>query len=205
MNNLIKKFFITLGMSRLRRNEKVIILGVFTLGLAAMLGILIAPLAFAQQPAFTPAAQLSHTISIQPNVTKPIYVPMNSNDYINGGITHSSTRNPADVIINQDGSYLIVAAGQVGKTSGNTTCNVDLWLRQNGEFVANSNTRASVNAVNDTIVLVSQAIMPLKANDTINTVLSVSAANQGCGLINTAPPSEPNIPAIIFSLVRIGN
>ena len=205
MNNLIKKFFITLGMSRLRRNEKVIILGVFTLGLAAMLGILIAPLAFAQQPAFTPAAQLSHTISIQPNVTKPIYVPMNSNDYINGGITHSSTRNPADVIINQDGSYLIVAAGQVGMTSGSTTCNVDLWLSQNGEYVGNSNTRASVNAVNDTIVLVSQAIMPLKANDIINTVMSVSATNQGCGLINTAPPSEPNIPAIIFSLVRIGN
>ena len=189
----------------LKRNEKVVTLRVFALGLAALLVILLAPLSFAQDAAFTPAAQLSHTISIQPNVTRPIFVPMNSNDYINGGITHSDTRNPADVIINQDGSYLIVAAGQVGKTSGNTTCNVDLWLSQNGQYVANSNTRASVNAVNDTIVLVSQAIMPLKANDTINTVLSVSAANQGCGLINTALPSEPTIPAIIFTIVRIGN
>jgi hypothetical protein len=189
----------------LKRNEKVVTLGVFALGLAALLVILLAPLSFAQDAAFTPAAQLSHTVSIQPNVTRPIFVPMNSNDYINGGITHSDTRNPADVIINQDGSYLIVAAGQVGKTSGNTTCNVDLWLSQNGEYVANSNTRASVNAVNDTIVLVSQAIMPLKANDTINTVLSVSAANQGCGLINTSLPSEPTIPAIIFTIVRIGN
>ena len=192
-------------MSRLGRNEKVVTLGVFALGLAAMLGMLIAPLAFAQEPAFTPAAQLSHTISIQPNVTKPIYVPMNANDYINAGITHSSTRNPDDVIVNQDGTYLIVAAGQVGKTSGSTTCNVDLWLSQNGEYVANSNTRASVNAVNDTIVLVSQAIMPLKATDTINTVMSVSTSDQGCGLINTAPSTEPNIPAIIFSIVRIGN
>jgi hypothetical protein len=191
-------------MSRLRRNEKVVTC-VFALGLAAMLGMLIAPLAFAQEPAFTPAAQLSHTISIQPNVTKPIYVPMNANDYINAGITHSSTRNPDDVIVNQDGTYLIVAAGQVGKTSGSTTCNVDLWLSQNSEYVANSNTRASVNAVNDTIVLVSQAIMPLKASDTINTVMSVSVSDQGCGLINTAPSTEPNIPAIIFSIVRIGN
>ena len=189
----------------LKRNEKVVTLGVLTLGLAALLVILLAPLSFAQDAAFTPAAQLSHTISIQPNVTRPIFVPMNSNDYINGGITHSDTRNPADVIINQDGSYLIVAAGQVGKTSGSTTCNVDLWLSQNGEYVANSNTRASVNAVNETIVLVSQAIMPLKANDTINTMMSVSAANQGCGLINTALPSEPTIPAIIFTIVRIGN
>lgn len=192
-------------MSRLRRNEKVVTLGVFALGLAAMLGMLIAPLAFAQEPAFTPAAQLSHTISIQPNVTKPIYVPMNANDYINAGITHSSTRNPDDVIVNQDGTYLIVAAGQVGKTSGSTTCNVDLWLSQNGEYVANSNTRASVNAVNDTIVLVSQAIMPLKATDIINTVMSVSVSDQGCGLINTTLPTEPNIPAIIFSIVRIGD
>ena len=189
----------------LKRNEKVVTLGVLTLGLAALLAILLAPLSFAQDAAFTPAAQLSHTVSIQPNVTNAIYVPLNSNDYINGGITHSDTRNPADVIINQDGSYLIVAAGQVGKTSGSTTCNVDLWLSQNGEYVANSNTRASVNAVNDTIVLVSQAIMPLKANDTINTMMSVSAANQGCGLINTALPSEPTIPAIIFTIVRIGN
>jgi hypothetical protein len=183
----------------------VVTLGAFALGLAAMLGILIAPLASAQEPAFTPAAQLSHTISIQPNVTKPIYVPMNANDYINAGITHSSTRNPDDVIVNQDGTYLIVAAGQVGKTSGSTTCNVDLWLSQNGEYVANSNTRSSVNAVNDTIVLVSQAIMPLKAADIINTVMSVSVSDQGCGLIDTAPSTEPNIPAIIFSIVRIGN
>jgi len=192
-------------MSRIRRNEKVVTLGVFALGLAAMLGMLIAPLAFAQEPTFTPAAQLSHTVSIQPNVTKPIYVPMNANDYINAGITHSSTRNPDDVIVNQDGTYLIVAAGQVGKTSGSTTCNLDLWLSQNGEYVANSNTRASVNAVNDTIVLVSQAIMPLKATDIINTVMSVSVSDQGCGLINTALPTEPNIPAIIFSIVRIGD
>ena len=192
-------------MSRLRRNEKVVTLGVFALGLTAMVGILIAPLGFAQEAAFTPAAQLSHTHSIQPNDTKPIYVIMNSNDYINGGITHSSTRNPANVIVNEDGTYLIVAAGQVGKTSGNTTCNVDLWLSQNGEYVANSNTRASVNTANDTIVLVSQAVLPLKATDIINTVMSVSASDQGCGLINTAPSAEPNIPSLIFSIVRIGN
>jgi hypothetical protein len=38
------------------------------------------------------------------------------------------------------------------------------------KYVVNSNTRASINTANDTIVLVSQAIMPLKANDTLNTV-----------------------------------
>ncbi len=183
-------------------------LGVFALGLAAMSGILIAPLAFAQEAALTagtPAAQLSHTLSIQPTAIKPVYVIMNSNDYINGGITHSTSRNAADVIINKDGSYLIVASGQVGKTSGNTTCHVDLWLKQNNQDVGNSNTRFAVNTKNDTVVLVSQAIMPLKANDTINTMMSVSQSKQGCGLINTLPTGEPDIPAIIFSIVRIGS
>jgi hypothetical protein len=195
-------------MSKLRKNEKVVTLGVFALGLAVMSGILIAPLAFAQEAALTagtPAAQLSHTLNIQPKVTKPVYIIMNSNDYINGGITHSTSRNAADVIVNKDGSYLIVASGQVGKTSGNTTCNVNLWLKQNGQDVANSNTRYAVNTKNDTVVLVSQAIMPLKMNDTISPMMSVSQTNQGCGLINTLPTGEPDIPAIIFSIVRIGS
>jgi hypothetical protein len=192
-------------MSRLRKKEKVVTLGVFALGLAVMSVILIAPLAFAQEAATTPTAQLSHTKSIQPKNTKPVFVNMDSNDYLNAGITHSTSRNNADVIVNKDGTYLIVAAGQVGKTSGNTTCNVDLWLRQNTQMVGNSNTRAAVSTVNDTIVLVSQAVLPLKANDTINTMMSVSQADQGCGLIDTAPSTEPNIPAIIFSIVRIGN
>jgi hypothetical protein len=192
-------------MSKLRKNEKVVTLGVFALGLAVMLVILIAPLTFAQEAATTPTAQLSHTKSIQPKSTKPVFVNMDSNDYLNAGITHSTSRNNADVIVNKDGTYLIVAAGQVGKTSGNTTCNVDIWLRQNTQMVGNSNTRASVPTVNDTIVLVSQAVLPLKANDTINTMMSVSQTDQGCGLIDTAPPTEPNIPAIIFSIVRIGN
>ena len=191
-------------MSILRRNEKVVTLGVYVLGFAAISGMLIAPQALAQEAALTPAAPLSHTKSIQPTVTKPVYVIMNSNDYINGGITHSTSRNAADVIVNKDGSYLIVAAGQVGKTSGNTTCNFDLWLKQNGQDVANSNTRYNVNTKNETVVLVSQAIMPLKANDTINTMMSVSQTNQGCGLINTLPTGEPDIPAIIFSIIRIG-
>jgi hypothetical protein len=192
-------------MSRLIKKEKVVTVGVFALGLAVMLVILVAPLAFAQEAATTPTAQLSHTKSIQPKNTKPVFVNMDSNDYLNAGITHSTSRNNADVIVNKDGTYLIVAAGQVGKTSGNITCNVDLWLRQNTQMVGNSNTRASVNTVNDTIVLVSQAVLPLKANDTINTMMSVSQADQGCGLIDTAPSTEPNIPAIIFSIVRIGN
>ncbi len=192
-------------MSGLRGNGKVVILAILaTTGLAAISGTIVAPLAFAQN-AVTPAAQLSSTESLQPTDTMPVVVTMNSNDYINEGITHSNTTNTGDVIVNEAGAYLIVAAGQVGKTSGDTLCNVDLWLRQNGEDVANSNTRASVISANDTVVLVSQAILPLNQNDTINAMISVSATDQGCGLINTTPPGEPNIPSMIFSIAKISD
>jgi hypothetical protein len=190
-------------MSKLSGNEKVVILAVLAAGLmSASMAIAAAPLAFAQA-AISAAAQLSSTVSIQPNVTTPVVVTMNSNDYINAGITHSNTSKTGDVIVNEAGAYLVVAAGQVGKTSGSTTCNVDLWLRQNGADVANSNTRASVISKDDTIVLVSQAILSLHKGDTINTMISVSATGQGCGLINTAPSGEPDIPAIIFSIAKV--
>ncbi|AIF84722.1 hypothetical protein NTE_02679 [Candidatus Nitrososphaera evergladensis SR1] len=193
-------------MSRLGRYEKVVILAMLATGLVtASMTMAVAPRAFAQA-AVSAAAQLSSTESIQPTDTAPVVVTMNSNDYINAGVTHSNTSNTGDVVVNEPGAYLIVAAGQVGKTSGNnTTCNVDLWLRQNDKDVANSNTRASVISTNDTIVLVSQAILLLNKGDKINTMVSVSATDQGCGLINTAPAGEPDIPAIIFSIARIGD
>lgn len=188
--------------SRFRRSERVVILAILTTGLVTASLTMAVPLAFAQA-AVTPAAQLSSTTSIQPTSTTPVVVTMNSNDYINQGITHSNTSNTGDIIVNEAGAYLVVAAGQVGKTSGNTNCNVDLWLRQNDKDVSNSNTRASVISTNDTIVLVSQAILPLNKGDKINTVISVSSTGQGCGLINTAPSGEPDIPAIIFSIAKI--
>lgn len=191
-----------MSTTRFRRSERVVILAILTTGLVTASLTMAVPLAFAQA-AVTPAAQLSSTTSIQPTSTTPVVVTMNSNDYINQGITHSNTSNTGDVIVNEAGAYLVVAAGQVGKTSGNTNCNVDLWLRQNGKDVSNSNTRASVSSANDTIVLVSQAIMPLNKGDKINTVISVSATGQGCGLINTAPSGEADIPAIIFSIAKI--
>jgi len=193
----------TTMISKSKGNTEVIFLAMLATGLIAASGAIVAPVALAQTT--TPAAaQLSSTVSIQPNDTKPVKVTMNSNDFINAGITHSNTSNTGDVIVNEPGAYLIVAAGQVGKTSGTTNCNVDLWLSQNGKDVSNSNTRASIMTKDDTIVLVSQAIMQLAKGDNISAMLSVSATGQGCGLINTAPPGEPDIPAIIFSIAKIG-
>jgi hypothetical protein len=190
-------------MSMSNGNERMITVAAWAVGLFAVVGTILAPAAFAQTTG-SAAAQLSSTVSIQPKDTKPVKVTMNSNDFINAGITHSNSSNTGDVIVNEPGVYVIIASGQVGKTSGNTNCNVDLWLSQNGKDVSNSNTRASVITKDDTIVLVSQAILQLAKGDTISAMMSVSAPDQGCGLINTAPSGEPDIPAIIFSIAKIG-
>lgn len=192
-------------MSKSSESKRKIVLATMMLaiGIFAIGGVLVAPVAYAQTDS-APAAQLSSTVSIQPKDTKPMKVTMNSNDFINAGVTHSNSSNTDDVTVNEAGAYLIVASGQVGKTSGDTTCNVDLWLSQNGKDVGNSNTRASLKTKDDTIVIVSQAILQLAKGDTISTMVSVSAAGQGCGLINTAPTGEPDIPAIIFSIAKLG-
>lgn len=190
-------------MSNFMGSTRVTVLAMLAAGIFAVSGAIVMPIAFAQAAA-PAAAQLSSTVSIQPKDTKPMKVTMNSNDFITAGITHSNSSNTGDVIVNEPGAYLIVASGQVGKTSGNTNCNVDLWLSQNGKDVSNSNTRASIMTKDDTIVLVSQTIMQLAKGDSISVMMSVSAGDQGCGLINTAPAGEPDIPAIIFSIAKIG-
>src|SRR5438093_10588823 len=77
------------------------------------------PQAIAQEAALTagtPDVQLSHTKSIQPSDTNTIYVIMNSYEYINGGITHITTRKPTDVTINNDESYIIITVSQIINT-----------------------------------------------------------------------------------------
>ncbi len=190
-------------MSVSKRNRRIIILVILTTVLSTVGGAIIVPGAYAQITTHA-AARLSSTISIQPQDAKPVKVTLNSNDFINTGITHSNSSNPGDVVVNEPGVYQIMATGQVGRTSGTTTCDVDLWLSQNGKAVSNSNTRGSVMVKDDIGVLVSQAILQLAKDDTISVMMSVSIAQQGCGLINTAPTGEPDVPAIVFSIAKIG-
>ncbi|MDP3902064.1 MAG: hypothetical protein Q8Q21_00565 [bacterium] len=150
-------------------------------------------------------AQLSDLSDQQPVTTDPVPVRFNSNDFLSG-VKHSAENNSEDIEIVSDGVYFIVAAGQVGRTYGSLLRFIDLWMNVNGKDVANSNTRASVPSslvVGDTYVLVCQSVMPLKAGDIIKVMMSVSAINNGMGLLTTKPLNEPVIPSIIFSMYRV--
>jgi len=149
-------------------------------------------------------AQLSDSTDQTPPTTNPAVVKFDTQDAING-IGHD-LKKPEDIVIDEDGVYFILAAGQVGRKSGSLLRFIDLWLRVNGKDLPNTTARASAPAslfVGDTYVLVVQSVMPLKKDDVLNIMLSVNAKNEGLGLIVTKPENEPLIPSIIFTMYKI--
>ena len=147
-------------------------------------------------------AQLSSVATQAPKTTGPMVVKMESNDAVSG-IAHSDKEKTEDVVVKTAGVYFVVAAAQVGRSKGVGEDYVDLWIRQNGKDVDNSNTRQSIKDSNFTGVLVCQGIAECKAGDVFTVAASVSATDQGLGLIATTPRGEPAIPSIIFSMYKI--
>lgn len=146
-------------------------------------------------------AQLSSLETQQPTTTSPTVMRFNQVD----GLSQMgfNPAKPTDIVVQVDGAYLIVAAGQVGRSSSASDDYVDLWIRVNGADVGNSNTRQTVPDTAFTAVLVSQGVAILKAGDIIQVAYSVSATGQGLGIIATTPANEPAIPSIILSVLKL--
>ena len=146
-------------------------------------------------------AQISSNEDQRPDATGPVLITLNQNDEISG-IEHSA-ENPGDIRIKEAGVYVIIAAPQVGRTSGTEERYVDIWLRRNGKDVPNSNVRNVVGASGDKDVIVNQTMMSFDGEDVINVMMSVETANEGLGIETINPEGEPTIPSIIFSMHKI--
>jgi len=125
-------------------------------------------------------AQIISTIDQRPETTDPVPVFMDQNDAISG-IEHSS-EHPADIRIIESGTYVVIAAPQVGRKSGNEARYVDFWLRKNGTDIANSNVRCTITNGNDKDVIVNQTMMPFKAGDVLNVIMAVEQTGEGLGI-----------------------
>jgi len=147
-------------------------------------------------------AQLSSVVTQQPKGSDPLLIAMESNDALSG-IGHSDKEKTTDIVIKTAGVYFIMAAAQVGKESGTESAYVDLWVKQNGKDVDNSNTRQTIRDSKFTAVLVCQGIAECKAGDVLNVALSASSAGHGLGAIATKPKGEPAIPSIILSIYKV--
>ncbi|MDH3658088.1 MAG: hypothetical protein OEM77_08145 [Nitrosopumilus sp.] len=126
---------------------------------------------------------------------------MDQNDAITG-IDHSN-EHPTDIRIIKSGVYVVIAASQVGRTSGDGASSVDFWLRKNGTDIPNSNVRAVLRTNEDKDVIVNQTMMPFQKGDVLNVMMAVEKIGQGLGIEAIKTEGRPLIPSIIFSMHKI--
>jgi len=146
-------------------------------------------------------AQIISTIDQRPDTIEPAPVFMDQNDAISG-IEHSN-ESPADVRIMESGTYVVIAAPQVGRTSGEGARYVDFWLRNNNRDIANSNVRCVLRTNENKDVIVNQTMMPFQAGDVINVMMAVEKTGEGLGIEAIKTEGRPLIPSIIFSMHKI--
>jgi hypothetical protein len=152
----------------------------------------------ADAPASAIYAQLSSPDSQMPTAG-PLLVKMTSNDALSG-LEHSDKEKTDTITVKTPGAYFMVAAVQVGKDSaGEPGDYMDVWIKQNGKDVDNSNCRQVIHDAKFTTVMVCQGIAECKAGDTFN----VAIAGKGVGIKAIKPEGEPVVPSIIFSMYKI--
>ena len=146
-------------------------------------------------------AQIISTLDQRPDTTDPVPIFMDKNEAISG-IEHSIDH-PADITIKSSGTYVIIAAPQVGRKSGNGCSSIDFWLRNNGQDIPNSTVRAVLGTDEQKDVIVNQTMMPFHAGDAINVMMAVEKTGEGLGIEAIKTPGRPLIPSIIFSMHKI--
>ncbi|MBL7015413.1 MAG: hypothetical protein ISR79_03500 [Nitrosopumilus sp.] len=146
-------------------------------------------------------AQIISTLDQRPDTINPVPVFMDKDDAI-FGIGHSPDH-PADIQITESGVYVLIAAPQVGRTSGNGPSHVDFWLRKNNEDIPNSNVRCTITSDTDKDVVVNQTMSAFKAGDIVNVMMAVEKVGEGLGIEAIKTSGRPLIPSIIFSMHKI--
>jgi len=143
--------------------------------------------------------QISSNQTQRPKTKKPIAIKLNRNDVIYG-MEHSTRKNAEDIIIKTSGLYAIIAAPQVGRVKDGNPKYIDFWFRLNGQDIPNSNVRVSVKSNSSKDVVTNQTMMPFRAEDIINVMMSVESASDGLGIEALNPKGEPTVPSIIYSM-----
>lgn len=153
----------------------------------------------------TDHAQLSSAVS-QYLSDEGVPLKMEFVDSISG-IEFNPRRSSTDIKIKEKGEYLFLIAPQVQRIEGfeEAAC-IDVWLRINGDDLANSSVRQCWSKDTDwdaTSVLLLQATLPMKKNDTIQ-IMGRSIPEKSVGIIAIKPDAIPIIPSIIVSVLRVG-
>ena len=141
--------------------------------------------------------QASSTITQCPG-TEPELVKIDVTDGADG-ITLEDNK----ITVNEAGTYLVVAAPQVGREDAGPLGCFDLWLRVNGRDVSNSNVQllSGTLAAWPRDVIISQGILPLAAGDVLEVMMSANNPEANICIEAIQPAGEPLVPSIIFSMM----
>lgn len=151
-----------------------------------------------------PKAQLSSGVSqvcTSANTAYPI--TFDTNDYINGGFTHSVSSNNATTTINYSGVYEIIFSTIVTTDSGSG--HVGIWLNVNNTNVASSSIYMNLPVVGENVI-VAGLIHSFNAGDSFQ--LQMGCDNAGSYTVATYPGAlggiMPASPSTIMLIKRLG-
>ncbi len=156
-------------------------------------------------------AQLSSSVDQVPINTDPTVITFDTQNAISG-VTHSTSVNSGEIIIDISGVYIIFPQPQVGKDSGGQSTAFGMFMQKdtgNGfEDVVDTNVKLVVKSSELTDVIILSVVIPLNAGDKIRFMQKVSSTTGGLGLKVTpeeiGPPTIPSTPSIIFTMHRLG-
>jgi len=146
--------------------------------------------------------QFSSSVTQRPDTTDPIEIELTDQEDMFGG-EHTIDFVQGDIEIKKSGMYLVMAAPQIGKTTGNDPRWIDFWLRQNNVDIPNSNIRAVLKDQCQEDVIVLQVLTRLNEGDTLNIMMSIEKDGEGVGIEAIQPPGEPLIPSIILTILQM--
>lgn len=97
----------------------------------------------------------------------------------------------------ETGDYLIVWSAMLNKSAA-SNAEVDIWVRVNGQDLANSNTRGHLSGSDAETVLTASSIVDLKAGEYFEFVFSSDDANTKIQYYGPSTgPTRPAVPGII--------
>jgi len=130
-------------------------------------------------------------------------ITFDTNDHL-VGMTHSTTVNPSRLYIEEDGHYMLFISA-IADLSGGTNQQLDIWLRVNGDDVANSNTTVIITGtIKQTLAVMLD--VDLEVGDYIEFVMAGS--NTSVRIEATGPqinPTRPACPSIILTAFKVGS
>jgi len=146
--------------------------------------------------------QFSSCDTQRPDSTDPVEIKITDQEDMFGG-KHTIDFVQGDIEIKTTGMYLIMAAPQIGKTSGDKARWIDFWLRTNNVDIPNSNVRAVLKDPCQKDVIVLQVLTRLNEGDTLNIMMSVEVPDEGLGVEAIQPAGEPLVPSIILTVMQM--